>query len=157
LRLILQKGQPWLRYLGIAVFSGLLLLSLYKNSWEGSQFLNTTYQEAAPMIRFLGDRPESVVAVSHQFVGQTFEATTHGQKYWFIAETPEQLQQLSQTLHQENINQFLYICYPHRECPLPQQPGLTINVDGSIYRIQLNVLKPQGIYSVYQGLISPKS
>jgi hypothetical protein len=155
-RHILQSEKPWLKYAGIACFSGLLWLSFQKNTLEGTAYLHKSYQNIAPAIAFLTDQPDSVIAVSHQFVGQVLQAPVKGEKLWFIAADINQLTKLTQALHQQNIARFLYVCYPFAPCPLPQLPSdrLRLGNGPSAQSVHFEFLGKKGKYPVYQGFIS---
>jgi hypothetical protein len=152
LNLILIHCQRWIRYVGIALFSMLVFLGIYKNTFEGSVYLYNAYQNSAPAIDFLAENPESVVAVSHQFVSQIFESATQDKKLWFIVETPENLQDLSQALLKEQITHFFYICYPHRDCPLAEKDNYTKHFENhdQIYSINFEFIGNKGKYPIYR-------
>lgn len=160
LRLVLKYCKPLFKFIGIAIFSGLLLLGIYKNSVEGSSYLFQTYRDSSPIVNFLVQSPERIVAISHQFVAQKLEAATNKENFWFLVETPEQLVTFSQVLLREKVTDFTYICYPYRPCPLPKKSysqvvSLTQN---QLYFIDFEFLGKRGIYPVYRGsLISAKS
>lgn len=155
LKFVLARCQSWLKYSAIAIFSVLLFLSFHKNTIEGSTYLFKSYQDIAPAIKFLEAKPEQVIAISHQFVGQALEASVRGEKVWFKVENTEDLAKLSQGILKENLNQFLYICYPSAPCPLPQTPKekLSINAQEKAYSVDFNFLDKKGKYPIYQGLI----
>jgi hypothetical protein len=155
LQLICDRCSTWIKYSGIAIFSLLLLLSFHKNTLEGSNFLLKSYQNIAPAIQFLEKKPEQVIAISHQFVGQTLEASVSGEKVWFKVENTEDLAKLTQSMLQENLEQFLYICYPFAPCPLPKtaKKELLIRDRGQAHSVDFKLIEKKGKYPIYQGNI----
>lgn len=155
LKFVFDRGQPWIKYTSIAIFSVLLLLSSHKNTLEGSAFLHKNYRNLAPAIRFLEEKPEQVIAISHQFVGQTLEASVKGEKIWFKVENTEDLAKLGQTMLKEDLNRFLYICYPFARCPLPKEDKEKLFIDDreKAYSIKFELLGKKGKYPIYQSAI----
>jgi hypothetical protein len=156
LKLVCDRASIWIKYSGIAIFSILVLLSFHKNTLEGSTFLLKSYQNIAPAIQFLEDKPEQVIAISHQFVSQTLEASVISrEKFWFKVENTEDLAKLAQSILPENLNQFLYICYPFASCSLPKtaKEKLFINYQEKAYSVSFKFLEKKGKYPIYQGNI----
>ena len=153
LKFVFAHCQPWIKYSGILIFSVLLILSSHKNTLEGSVFLRKNYQNIAPAIKFLEEKPEQVIAISHQFVGQALEASVSGEKIWFKVENTEDLAKLGQTMLKENLNRFLYICYPFAPCPLPKAANkeLSVNYQKKAHSVNFKFLGKKGKYPVYQG------
>ncbi|MGK7950577.1 MAG: dolichol-phosphate mannosyltransferase [Xenococcaceae cyanobacterium] len=155
LKFVVDRCQPWLKYSGIFVFSVLLLLSFHKNTLEGSSFLFRSYRNIAPALQFLEEKPEQVIAISHQFVGQALEASVGGGKVWFKVENTEDLSKLSRAMLAENLDRFLYICYPFARCPLPKTPKQELSIDRqeNTYVVEFEFLDKKGKYPIYQGSI----
>jgi hypothetical protein len=155
LQLICDRCLAWIKYSGIAIFSLLLLLSFQKNTLEGSTFLLKSYQNIAPAIQFLAEKPEQVMAISHQFVGQTLEASVSGEKFWFKVENTEDLAKLTQSMLAENLDRFIYICYPFAPCPLPEtaKKELFISDREPDHSVDFKFLEKKGKYPIYQGYI----
>lgn len=145
-----------IKYGGIAIFSILLLLSFHKNTLEGSAFLAKSYQDIAPIIEFLAEKPEQIIAISHQFVGQALEASVSEEKLWFKVENTVDLTKLGKTMLAENLDRFLYICYPSAPCPLPKTTNekLSVNYQEKAYPINFKPLGKKGKYPIYQGSIN---
>lgn len=154
LKLVLQDCRPELKYLGMACLAGLLGLSLHKNSLEGTAYLKKSYQDIAPAIAFLQSQPDSVIAISHQFVAQVLQPSVLGNKLWFRVENSTQLQLLTPALQRQNITQFLYICYPFAPCPVPQLSGdCSPKLTQSVY---FQFLGKKGKYPLYKASIPPQ-
>lgn len=158
LRLILPSGQPWLKYLGITVFVALLGLSFHKNTLEGTAYLKKSYQDIAPAIAFLESQPESAIAINHQFVGQVLQASVKGNKLWFKVQNLDDLQKLTQTLLEQDLTQFLYVCYPAAPCTVPELPSDRLSLSPSHpAKISFHFLGKKGKYPVYQASIHSDS
>ena len=154
-KFIVDICQPWIKYTSIAIFAVLLLLSFHKNTLEGSAYLTKNYQNIAPAIEFLEAKPEQIIAISHQFVGQALEASIKTEKVWFRVENTADLAKLGQSMLQENLNQFLYICYPFASCPLPKEDNENLSIDyqEQAYLVTFDFIGKKGKYPVYQGSI----
>jgi hypothetical protein len=80
------------------------------------------YAPIAPAITELRQQPLPWVAMSHEFVAQQLWSALP-QKTFFRTESIAEVKKLAEALTQQNESEFLYVCYPHRDCPAPQTPA----------------------------------
>ena len=155
LKTICDLCKGWLKYTGIVLFAILSLISFHKNTLEGSAFVLNSYRNIAPAVEFLTTETEQVIAVSHQFVAQALEASASEDKLWFKVQNLRNMALLGQSLVKEDIFRFIYICYPHARCTLPEAAKeLAFLENGVAYKVDLEPLGKKGKYPVYQGTIT---
>ena len=142
------------KYMLLSLFSMAIAFGIAKNTFEATKALQKNTIVAVPAIQYLATDSNSVIATSHQFVGQALEAATTD-KYWFTVDTPGKLIQLAQTLTTQSINSFTYICYPHRACNVPEFSATEMQFIKSdrIYQIELQSKGKFGKYPIYSGEI----
>jgi hypothetical protein len=90
LKFIRRIARFGLRYIGLAIFCVLFIIGVYINSYQGTEFLSENYQRISPAIHFLRSQPETVVAMSHQYVAQVLEAGVKN-KVFFLAKDTQDL------------------------------------------------------------------
>ncbi|MEO0488510.1 MAG: dolichol-phosphate mannosyltransferase, partial [Cyanobacteria bacterium J06659_2] len=97
------------------------------------------------------DNPDPYVAMSHQFVAQQFWAALP-QKIFFRTDTTEAVKTLAAGMAEQGIDQFLYVCYPHRDCPTPEESASALQFDlgGQLAQLDFSLLGEFGLYPIYQ-------
>jgi hypothetical protein len=135
----------------------LLILSLYKNVYLGTIYLNNNYQKIANTLDFVNKNSLEIVAISHQFVGQVLQPAMTKNREFLLIENEKQLKILANALLSHNHQSFLYICYPFRPCTLPEAASnkLKLIKDNRVLTIKLTPLNNQGQYPIYEGSILP--
>lgn len=145
--------NPIFEYVGIGIISLLLLVGIHKNTYEATIYLQESHQGILPAIEFLQKTPNNIIAISHQFVAQAIAPSIGQDKVFFAVENQNDLTLLGKKLLEQNKQEFLYICYPHRPCEVPQK---MTNNEGD-FTIQLSNLGTFGKYPIYEGVISSRS
>jgi hypothetical protein len=153
------KENSLLRYVSLFIISILMIISFYKNSYEATIYLQKTHQGVLPAIQFVRKSPDRVIAVSHQFVAQAIEPAVSRDKLFFEVETPENLRKLATALIAQNQNKFLYICYPHRPCKLPEKTLEDLKITSKNREFELNFSQAGefGKYPIYEVKIIERS
>jgi hypothetical protein len=153
------KETPVLRYGSLFIVSILTIISFYKNSYEATLYLQKNHQGVLPAIQFVNDSPNKVIAISHQFVAQAIEPAVSRDRVFFEVETPENLRKLATTLIEQKQNEFLYICYPHRPCELPEQKQELLKIPSNNQGFELKFSKSGkfGKYPIYEVSINARS
>ncbi|MEO1622682.1 MAG: hypothetical protein AAFU53_16820, partial [Cyanobacteria bacterium J06632_3] len=106
------------------------------------------YGPIAPAIAALQSNPQPWIAMSHEFVAQQLWSALP-EKTFFRTETIEDVKQLAAALVEQNEREFLYVCYPHRECPVPETATGELGLDDGVNMLNLALLDTYGKYPVY--------
>jgi hypothetical protein len=154
LKFIRRIARFGLRYIGLAIFCGLFIIGVYINSYQGTEFLRENYQRISPAIQFLRSQPETVVAMSHQYVAQVLEAGVKN-KVFFLAKDTQDLKSLGAALIGQGKQKFLYMCYPYRPCEIPEErpEELKFSLKDQTFTIKLSPLGKFGIYPTYEAFL----
>jgi hypothetical protein len=133
-------------------------VGLYINSFLGPVDLARNYQLTVPAIIGLRSQPNSIIAMSHEYVAQAL-APSLLEKTFFLTEESEDVKQLSNTLLSQGRNEFLYVCYPYRDCNIPQASPeeLKFSRSNQPFTMQFSDLGKFGKYPVYEVSIVPSS
>ncbi|MEO1125313.1 MAG: hypothetical protein AAFW84_13015 [Cyanobacteria bacterium J06635_15] len=150
------------RYVPLALFATACLMgtqiNLYgstlgqqANPIYGSVPLSENHERIGAAIIALADNPDPYVAMSHQFVAQQFWAALP-QKIFFRTDTTEAVKTLAAGMAEQGIDQFLYVCYPHRDCPTPEESASALQFDlgGQLAQLDFSLLGEFGLYPIYQ-------
>ncbi|VEP15855.1 conserved membrane hypothetical protein [Hyella patelloides LEGE 07179] len=142
-----------IKYSAIFIVVLLSAIGIHKNVWQATQILAKNNQETAPAVEFIQTNNNQYIVISHEFVGQSLQASTTEQEIFFTINKVPELIQFSQKLIEQQQTQFVYICYPHRACKLPDTKIVDLQFEQSDrpYQIQLNSLGKFGKYPIYQG------
>ena len=124
----------------------------YRDRQTNSTSLLSNYEPIAPALAALGDYDQPWVAISHQYVAQVLWPSAR-RKTFFRAETDDALKQLATTLIAQDESSFLYICYPHRPCPVPERRRLKFPHDDGDVIISFRHLGTFGKYPFYLSSI----
>lgn len=105
-----------IRYICLAILASLFALGFNLNIIAGT---NTVYQkdkaDNQEVLDFLRQDSNKFVAVANQYVGQSFEATFN-EKIFFLTKQAEEVTKLGSALHEQGIQEFLYICPVYDKC-----------------------------------------
>ncbi|MEM9165372.1 MAG: dolichol-phosphate mannosyltransferase, partial [Cyanobacteria bacterium P01_F01_bin.4] len=74
-------------------------------------------------------------------------------KTFFLTATPEALKQLGSALQAQGESTFLYVCYPHRDCPVPELAPEELQLTGHGTQMQFTPLGTFGKYPTYQVVL----
>ena len=137
----LQAGffRPWARRVALVFTVLILVMSTYTNTVQGllqsyehpktmSVSLAANYKPIEPAIAQLSQEPLAWIAVSHQYVAQQLWSALP-EKTFFRAETVADTEQLADALTAQNETEFIYVCYPNRDCPVPQASSNKVTFD----------------------------
>ncbi|MBD0388634.1 MAG: hypothetical protein ICV54_19555, partial [Nostoc sp. C3-bin3] len=99
-------------------------------------------------------QPDTVVAMSHQYVAQVLEAGVKN-KVFFKAENAQDLKSLGEALIGQGKQKFIYICYPYRPCEIPKErpEELKFSIKDQAFTIKLSPLGKFGIYPTYEAFL----
>ncbi|EKU96461.1 hypothetical protein Lepto7375DRAFT_0463 [Leptolyngbya sp. PCC 7375] len=163
---VLTCLRGWRYYLTISSLTIVFLAGAYLNVYNGtvanygdrataSVSLSRNYGPIAPAITAITEHSSPYIAMSHQFVAQQLWVATP-EKTFFLTESTSDVQQLADGLYQQGYSQFLYICYPHRACPTPEEPAENLVIFSKKMPLQLKFssLGTFGKYPVYDVMIS---
>ncbi len=159
LQLIQLKAKPAIKYGCFLIFSMLVVIGINKNVFAGTAFLNKTHEGYLPAIQFLQKDPHQVIAMSHQFVAQALEPGLSGNKIFFRVEDSQKLVRLGSALVDQGNRSFIYVCYPHRKCNVPEAKPETLKFSKGNQRfgIKLAKLGKFGQYPIYEAAIAKES
>jgi hypothetical protein len=155
LNFIKDRSRPLFRYISIFTVVVLLAIGIHKNTYLGTVALQKAHQGVPPATQLLEESPERVIAVSHQYAAQLLEPPLRGKKFFFQAETSNDLVKLSKVLVEQNQDQFIYVCYPYRKCQPPEdsQDNLQFTKGEQRFQIELSNLGQFGKYPIYEASI----
>jgi hypothetical protein len=153
-----HRLRPWVYRTLLVATAVALALGIQANTVNGllrpfhdartqSTSLLANYEPIAPAIAALQQRPNPWIAMSHQFVAQQLWSALP-EKVFFRTETVESLKQLATALISQNEREFLYICYPHQDCPVPSTAPEQLTLAGG-NRLVFEDLGKQGKYPFY--------
>ncbi|MEL6937685.1 MAG: hypothetical protein AAFO84_00665 [Cyanobacteria bacterium J06598_1] len=111
--------------------------------------IQANYEPIAPAIAALKQDPLPWVAMSHQYVAQQLWSALPN-KTFFRAETIEQVKQLAGALIEQSEPEFLYVCYPHADCLVPDTAGSELNLEDDIHTLNWEFLGDYGKYPTYK-------
>lgn len=154
---------PWARRLAIVGTAVMLVFGIHTNTINGafnifkdeqtqSTSLAANYEPIAPAIAELKQQPLPWIAMSHQFVAQQLWNALP-EKTFFRTETIAEVKQLSDALAAQNEREFLYVCYPHRDCPTPDTPASELGLESG-GSIAFESLGTYGKYPLYRVAIT---
>lgn len=123
--------------------------STYKDDQTQSISLPGNYAPVAPAIAELQQQPLPWVAMSHEFVAQQLWSALPD-KTFFRTETIAEVKQLAAALVEQNESEFLYVCYPHRDCPTPETPVGELGLPESSRSLTFVPLGTYGKYPLYR-------
>ncbi|NEQ54743.1 MAG: hypothetical protein F6K11_32240 [Leptolyngbya sp. SIO3F4] len=126
----------------------------YRDRQTNSTSLLSNYEPIAPAITALANYDQAWVAMSHQYVAQMLWPSVR-LKTFFRTETDEALGQLVTALVDQDESSFLYLCYPHEPCPIPEQGRLKFKHpdDNSDVIVSFDHLGKFGKYPFYLSSI----
>ena len=150
LQAVEQSHNSLVKYTSILLITTLCIIGVHKNIYKGTLYLEKNNQATALAIELLRDRQVNVIGVSHQFVAQVFEPAVQD-KFFFKVKERQDLEKLSRSLVAQRENRFIYICYPHRSCPLPKENSDNLRFNN--LQLQLSYLGKFGKYPFYEGVI----
>lgn len=147
------------RYVSIGLIGILTATSVHLNTFVATAKLVQDYQAVAPAIVAVEENSNEIIAISHQYVAQAI-APALSEKSFFLVDDIENVKQLSESLINQGHQKFLYICYHHRPCPIPEEPTqkLTFSSSNRFFKVEFSPLSSNGLggsgkYPAYEGLI----
>jgi hypothetical protein len=151
-----ESVRPILGYVGISIISLLLIVGIHKNTYAATIYLQENHQGILPAIEFIEKNPNDVIAISHQFVAQAIEASVSRDKFFFLVENKKSLSKLSAALLRQKQQKFLYVCYPFRPCPLPEEISENLKIIQKDRRFTIKFLNlgKLGKYPIYEVAIA---
>ena len=154
LKFIRRIAKWGLRYIGLAIFFVLFLIGVYINTYQGTDFISDNYKRISPAIQFLRAEPDTVVAMSHQYVAQVLEAGVKN-KVFFLPKDTQNLKSLGAALIGQEKQKFIYICYPFNPCEIPKEKPekLKFPLKNQSFTIKLSPLGKFGIYPTYEAFL----
>ncbi len=154
-----QSHAPLVANGSLAVLLILLGMGVYKNVFQGVQYLSINYQGIAPAIKAIEKDASPIVVFSHQYAAQALGFGLREKKTFFCVEDSQQMIKLCQALVEQGLSHFFYVCYPYRPCQLLQAKPqkLKFNKDNQLFQIDLSYLETFGKYPIYDVVICPAS
>jgi hypothetical protein len=154
LKFIRRIAKFGIRYIGLAIFCVLFLIGVYINTYQGTDFISDNYKRISPAIQLLRSQPDTVVAMSHQYVAQVLEAGVKN-KVFFLAKDTQDLKSLGEALIAQGKQKFIYICYPFNPCEIPKEKPeeLKFSLKNQYFTIKLSPLGKFGIYPTYEAFL----
>ncbi|MEM9152180.1 MAG: hypothetical protein AAGB19_17230 [Cyanobacteria bacterium P01_F01_bin.3] len=120
--------------------------TIYKDGANTSLMAN--YEPIVPAIEKLDAETLPWISMSHEFVAQQLWSALPD-KLFFRGETAEQVKQLATALVEQDESEFLYVCYPHRECPVPETEESEWALENGA-RLNMTYIEDYGKYPVYR-------
>lgn len=159
LQLIQLKAKPVIKYGCFLIVATLIVIGFNKNTFAGIAFVNKTHSHIGPVIEYLRKDTQPVIAMSHQFVAQLVDPAFEGEKLFFRAEDSKKLVKLASALVDRGNQKFIYVCYPHRKCKLPEEKpeNLKFSKGDRKFSIKLSSLGKFGRYPIYQAAIAKEA
>ncbi|WP_254174864.1 LA_3751/LA_3752 family putative glycosyltransferase [Planktothrix pseudagardhii] len=156
--LLRANRRTYLNYASLAFYVILLAVSIHKNFYSGSIYIQEGNKNGTALMNAIHDTPHQIVAVSHQYVSQGL-LFSNPEKTILLVKDTESLRLLAHQLVKQGYPNFLYICYAHRPCPVPKEnaQNLTFKVDNNQFLINFTELGKAGNTPLYQGVISKLS
>ena len=157
LKKIMEVAGRSLRYIALGLVFTLLTVGIHLNTFVGTAKLMQDYRAVAAALTAAREDSNNIVAISHQYIAQAM-APALKEKTFLLAEDVEQVKQLSMALINQEQQNFLYICYHHRPCPVPDESteSLTFRLSNQSFRIMFSALGDlggSGRYFAYKGSI----
>ncbi len=152
------RFHAWARRLALVGAGIVLLLGFQLNTVNGafrsfqqgqSISLPASYIPIAPALETLQQQPIPWIAASHEFVAQQLWSALP-EKTFFLAETIAEVKQLATALIAQNEAEFLYVCYPHRDCFVPDTPEANLKLLDRIHALRFVPLGKFGKYPFYK-------
>lgn len=154
--------RSWAKRLLLLATALVLFFSIHLNTVNGAfrtfkdgsnTSLLSNYEPVAPAIQGLQQQPNPWIAMSHEFVAQQLWSALPG-KTFFLTETVDDVKQLATALQAQNESEFLYVCYPHRECLVPETATGELGLADGSGTLSIEFIDTYGKYPVYKVEIS---
>lgn len=147
------------RYFSIGLVCVLTAISIHLNTFVATAKLVQDYQSVALALTAVKEDSHMIIAISHQYVVQAI-APALSEKRFFLVDDTEDVKQLSESLINQGHQNFLYICYHHRPCPIPEEPTQKLEFSSSnrFLKVEFSPLSSNGLggsgkYPAYEGSI----
>lgn len=150
--------HAWARRLALVGAGIVLVIGVQLNTFNGafrsfqqgqSISLPASYAPIAPALEGLQQQSVQWIAMSHEFVAQQLWSALP-EKTFFLTETIAEVKQLATALITQNETEFLYVCYPHRDCFVPDTPTSSLKLLDGIHALKFIPLGKSGKYSLYK-------
>lgn len=159
LKYIMRVMGRFQRYLSIALICVLIAISIHLNTFVATAKLVQDYQTVTLALTEVKEDSNEIIAISHQYVAQAI-APALSDKSFFLVDDAEDVRQLSESLVEQGYQKFLYICYHHRPCPVPENPTQKLKFSSSnqFFKVEFSPLTSDGLggsgkYPAYEGSI----
>ncbi|MFE1743647.1 LA_3751/LA_3752 family putative glycosyltransferase [Coleofasciculus sp. H7-2] len=152
----LTKGS--IKKIGTVIFLVLFIIGVYINTYSGTAYISKIYQGISPAIQFLRSQPETVVAMSNQYVAQVLQAPLP-EKVFFLAKEPQDLQTLGEALLEQKQQKFIYVCYYTKSCQISKKKpeDVKLLLKNQQFTIEFLPLGKYGNYPIFQASIGKRS
>ncbi|WP_199292113.1 dolichol-phosphate mannosyltransferase [Coleofasciculus sp. FACHB-712] len=147
-----------IKKIGTVIFLVLFIIGVYKNTYSGTAYLSKNYQGISPAIQFLRSQPETVVAMSNQYVAQVLQAPLL-EKVFFLTKEPQDLQTLGEALLEQKKEKFIYVCYYTRSCQISEKKPeeVKLPLKNQQFTMEFLPLGKYGNYPIFQASIGQRS
>lgn len=152
--------RGWARQMALGGAAVAIALGIHLNTFHGafhslkearpvqSTSLKANHTPIAPAIAHLQADALPWIAMSNEFVAQQLWIALP-EKTFFLTETITEVKQLSAALSEQGESEFLYVCYPHRDCPTPDSTADERTLEGG-QTINFQDIGTHGKYPMYK-------
>ncbi|MGK7877266.1 MAG: hypothetical protein AB4426_29405 [Xenococcaceae cyanobacterium] len=145
------------KYISIVIFASFFIHGFYTNTYLGTQAL--LKQGFLTVINFVEENTNKVVAVPHQYLGQSLGASIFEKKKVFLIKEKEDFLKLGQALPKNGYEKFLYICPHYHSCFSSEVTPKTIEfiLDDRLLIIEFSEVLKLEKYIFYEALVIENS
>ncbi|NER37178.1 MAG: hypothetical protein F6J93_24965 [Oscillatoria sp. SIO1A7] len=143
-----------LRYVSLALFTIFFVQGVHVNTY--SALVKFSKQGFLSVLNLVREYPNQVVAVPHQYVGQSL-AATFGEKVFFLTKDSDNLIELGKKLQRQGYKNFMYICPIYDNCfKSDNMPTLQFNLDDKYFQIEFSEISRMERYIFYEGSVNAR-
>lgn len=126
------------------------IIGIIQNPVRGSEFLGQNYSQAKATIDELHAEAQPVVAVSDQFLTQTFQPAVSRNTIFLEVANEDRLSIFVQALDAQNLHSFSYLCFSN-DCKLFKidQKTKQVNASGASYEVDITRAKEYGLFTIF--------
>jgi hypothetical protein len=147
------------KYISMGLICTLIAVGIHLNIFVATANLIKDYKAVGLALTAVKQNSNDVIAISHQYVAQAIMPAL-SERAFFLIEDVEDVKQLSTALLNQGYQKFLYICYHHRPCPVPEESAQNLEFSSSNRSLKiefsplpLGSLGGSGRYPAYEGSI----